>query len=322
MLMPGPFILIGIFFSTVFERLQLRLAWKVVMRCMIVGIALILVIAQGVAALGYVVDASTGRYNDQAWSGQYYSDLASYQNAMAQADKLAQQHHLNHIYISTDLGTQSSFLYLAGLDKTPTTVVVDTCLVTPGGQYGSAILLTAPRSNHFDLITNIDHATPVGTMIHPGSNEPFRYFILNPLPVVPIQSDNYTQDLKFVAAIPFKSGSVEQLATRWTLEGSGQSSYHTSYNYNFTRSVAGSNISRECTLDSIRAGDQLVATLGNTSPTKSTLKAKTFTTLPLILSYNLISVFHMQFDTFQLYDTPEKLLKTKAGAAIITIAGT
>jgi hypothetical protein len=323
--MPGPFILIGILFASAFKWLQLRPAWHISMRYILIGVSILLIFAQGVASLGYVVDASTGRFTDTAWAGQYYNDLASLQNAMSKADQLAQQRHLNHIYISSDLATQSAFLYLAGLNKTPTTVVSDSCLVIPGMQYGSAVLLTAPRSTRLDLVTSIDHATPVGTMPHPGYGPPFQYYILKPLANTSASTGNYTQGLKFADATPFQDGSSEQLATRWTLEDAAQSSYRTSYNYDFTRTTSGTDAStaqRQCTVDSIRPGDQLIATLGDAASTNSTLQASTFTTLPTILSYNLMGVFHMQFVTFQLYDTPTKSLKTKAGAATITIAGT
>ena len=325
MLMPGPFILIGILFSSAFTWLQFHPARKVILRSVLIGVALVLIAAQGIASLGYVIDASTGRFNDTTWAGQYYNDLSSLQNAMAQADTLAQQRHLNHIYVSSDLATQSAFLYLAGLTKTPTTVVSDSCLVIPGQQYGSAVLLTAPRSTRLDLVNGVDHATPVGTMPHPGYGPSFEYYILKPLAARATITDNYTQDLKFVSATPFQSGSAEQLATRWTLEDAAQSGYRTSYNYTFTRTGSGAattTTKRQCSVDSMRAGDQLIATLGATTTTKSTLAASTFTTLPTTLSYNLMGVFHLQFDTFQLYDTPTKALKTKAGAATISIAGT
>ena len=322
--MPGPFILIGIFLSKLFEWIPWRTVWQSICRWGLVGICILLITTEGIASLGYVIDASTGHYVDQTWSGNYYSSLNSLQHAMEQAEQLAQKHHLNHIYISSDPATRSSLRYLAGGAQTPTTVIDNGCLIVPGVDYGSAVLLLAPRSNQLAVAMNVDHATLIGTIPHPGG-PPFTLLILHPLPTAKFGGDNYAQSLQFVAANAFDNDHKEQIATRWTLEDSAQASYLTSYNYMFTRRPSGISTSLSqyrCSSDSIRAGDQLIANLGVASQEKSKLQASMSTTLATTLSYNLMGVFHIQFDTFQLYDTPTKLLKTKAGAVAITITGT
>ncbi|GCE27969.1 hypothetical protein KDA_34530 [Dictyobacter alpinus] len=323
MFMPGPFILIGVFLATLLNWLRIRvLAWLQGLRMMLILLCAVLIGSLGLTSLGYVYDASHGRYVDTTWAGQYYNDLASLQKALHTADLMAQQRHLNHIYVSADLATQSAFAYLAGQTNTPTTVVDDTCLVLPGSQYGAAMLLTAPHSHRLDLVVNYAHAPQVGTSPHPGGPA-FNLYVLQPGKVVTPLQDDFTQGLSFVDAHSFNNGKQGVLATRWKLPQSESAGQRISYNYSFAAYKQDTNSApmqqRTCSFSALRAGDEIVVPLGDPAQAKTSMQVKTFTTLPTTLSYNVMGAFPLQFDTFQQYDAPGQQLRTKSGRAYIPI---
>ncbi|GCE06429.1 ArnT family glycosyltransferase [Dictyobacter aurantiacus] len=322
MFMPGPFMLAGFFLARTFDWLHARLTGVQAARIAFLTISSLLVIAQFLIASGYVYDASHGRYIDTAWAGQYYNDLASLQNAMRQADQLAQQRHLNHVYVSADLGTQVSFLYLAGQMKTPTTVVDDSCLVLPGTQSGAAVLLTAPHSRRLDLVTAYAHAARVATAPHPGGPS-FNLYVLQPGPLAAQSHDNFMQELKFMDLKSFNNGQRNVLASRWQMLRSAPAGYHTSYNYTFHNGVAGTGVtpaSHSCSVSALRAGDQLIVPMGDPAQPPTKMQVTAYATLPTILSYNFLGAIPLQLDTFQRYDTPKQMLRSQSGLDYIPVS--
>ena len=322
MFMPGPFILIGFFLATLWHWLRTRaISRQQGLRIALGLVCALLVGASGLSALGYVYDASHGRYNDVTWAGQYYNDLSSLQKALQAADQMAQQRHLNHIYVSADPATQVAFTYLAGQTRTPTTVVNDSCLVLPGSQSGAAMLLTAPRSHRLDLVNDYAHATPAGTLPHPGGPA-FNLYVLQPGKTVAAGRDNFTHGLSFVDARAFNNGQHDVLATRWRVPQSMQAGYRTSYNYSFTADAQGGQgtpAMRTCSFDSLRAGDEVVVPLGDPAQTQTAMQVSTFTTLPTTLSYTFMGIFPLQFDTFKQYDTVRVKLQAKSGKDYLPI---
>ncbi|GLV59594.1 hypothetical protein KDH_64200 [Dictyobacter sp. S3.2.2.5] len=321
MFMPGPFMLVGFFLARAFDWLHARLNSVQVARIVFLTICGLLVCAQFLLSAGYVYDASHGRYVDTTWAGQYYNDLTSLQNVMRQADQLAQQRHLNHVYVSVDQGTRAAFLYLAGQMKTPTTVVDDSCLVLPGIQSGAAILLTAPHSHRLDLVTAYAHASRIATAAHPGG-PPFNLYVLRPGSSAGQGQNNSTEELKFMDLKPFNNGQRNVLASRWQMLRSAPAGYRTSYNYTFTNGVAGTGVapaSHACSVSALRSGDQLIVPMGDPAQPPTKMQVTAYTTLPTILSYNFLGAIPLQLDTFRLYDTPKKVLRSQSGLDYIPV---
>ena len=112
-LMPGPFILIGLFFASVVAYLrQYRPQWSFV-RFGLYGLLGIVVLAQLAGSIASVIDITSGNFDDRTFYVHYRNDLNSLQHALSEADQLAQRRHLSTVYITTDASTSLALDYLS-----------------------------------------------------------------------------------------------------------------------------------------------------------------------------------------------------------------
>ena len=112
-----------------------------------------------------VLDMVRGNFNDMVLSHPYYSDLHSLQNALQEADQVAQEHHFKHVYISSDASTQAALRYLSQQMQTPTTVFdSNRCAVLPSIANGPAVMLIGPYSPFTEaLVQHFASATLIAT---------------------------------------------------------------------------------------------------------------------------------------------------------------
>jgi len=342
MLMPGPFILIGLFLSKLVEwfrglaqgipvRINRRehspAPLQIIASIMRLGayiLITLLIIVQLVGSMAALIDDVDGNLGH----GSTYNDLHSLQHALSEADQLAQQRHLNRVYIATDLYTQASLDYLAEQMRTPTTLFDSThCLVLPNPADGPAVLLTGPADGLTNaLLGRFANATLVDQPPRLGST-PFRLYIVSPLAGVAqtAASSAFVQNLQQLdmQVQPFRFDHLSWLVTRWRLLRNAQPSFRTSYNYVLKASpnggVQGPRRVSLCTFTSMRAGDRLLvvfdpSSAGTSLPTSLTISAQSFTQVPHNLVYG---PFH--FETIRNDQTPLLTLQTPQAKTSITL---
>ncbi|HVB76108.1 MAG TPA: glycosyltransferase family 39 protein [Ktedonobacteraceae bacterium] len=262
LLMPAPFILIGLFI----ERLSLWMRqygrrWNIPRYALYVFICLVL-LAQTVGTTAGLIDEAV--QNNRHGLG--YNSLGFMQNALTEADHLAQRRHLNHVYISSNTYTQEALRYLAEQMSTPTTVFdASSSLVLPNPADGPAVYLVGPDDtlalsllNQFASVTLVDRPPRLGS-------DPYNLMIVQPAAPVSASASNqkFANNLQLLDTQPrfINIGSTTLLATRWTFLRAIPLFYRTTYTYSITAALqTGSSWSRysDCIFTSIRAGDQLI----------------------------------------------------------------
>jgi hypothetical protein len=326
MLMPGPFILIGLFLSWIVDWLrQVGRQWSV-LQYGVYAIACFVIIAQSVGTTASLLDQVSGNN----LHGYTYNTLNSLQDALAEADHVARQRHLNRVYITTNQFTQVALRYLAEQVQTPTTLFdASHCLVLPNPADGPAVLLVGP----YDKLTGVllgQFAT--STLIdRPGrlGGAPFQLFIVKPITIAlsrPTSSQAvFLNNLQLLdkRVRHFSYDNSLWLITHWGLLRSASPGYRTTYTYTMRALLNGSQgpgISSQCISTSMRAGDQLIgafqAPRATVLPASVTISATSYTTIP----YNLpLGPFHLE--TIRDQSMPQTTLTTLDGRDTIALSG-
>ncbi|HYX49688.1 MAG TPA: glycosyltransferase family 39 protein, partial [Ktedonobacteraceae bacterium] len=137
MVLPGPFIIIGMLLSTLVDWFQQQRGMWVFAYYGVIVTAGLVIVAQLLGSTAGLIDEASGN-NVHGYS---YNSLASLEEALNDADRLAMLHNLNHVYIATDQYTQIPLDYLAEQMSTPTTLFnASRCLVLPNATAGPAVL--------------------------------------------------------------------------------------------------------------------------------------------------------------------------------------
>ncbi|GAC1398237.1 MAG: hypothetical protein NVS4B12_00430 [Ktedonobacteraceae bacterium] len=323
-LMPGPFILIGLFLATVSKWTRRQPLWTTIIRYTLYILTGMLIIAQCVGSTAGMLDTVRGNFNDTVLSHPYYSDLHSLQAALQQADQVAQQHHFKRVYVSSDEATQAALRYLSQQMHTPTTVFdSSSCAVLPSIANGPAVMLIGPYSTFIDAL--IQHFTQTTLVATPRrlSGAPFKLYIVQPMKERTASEARFGSDLQLLntAARPFNFNGGSWLVTQWRLLRSAQPSYQKVYWYNvaqFENTTATKAETRSlCGFTAMQAGDQLLVPLRSGSGKNSqplSVKVQSFTINPYTLTYGPIS-----FETYRDISSPWQLLKTSAGKDTLTV---
>ncbi len=324
MFLPGPFVLIGLLLSKVVEWLRGWQRWNF-LRFAVYVIAGVVIFAQLVGSTAAVIDTSSGNFDDRGFQPYpYHNDLQSLQHALGEADQLAQERHINRVYITTDFATQTALRYLAEQMKTPTTLFDATnCLVLPNPADGPAVMLVGP----YDTLTNallsqFASATLIDQPIRPAG-APFRLYIVSSTTAQSSAQNTFVGNLQLLGrqAQRMSVDKSSWLVTRWNLMHAEQPSFRTTYSYALTMSLnsGGTQSSHsKCTFTAMRAGDQVLVAFGlpkgNAASGQVTIKAQSFTTIP----YNpFYGPFHLETDSDQtVAKTP---LQTMDGGDSITV---
>ncbi|SRR6266446_2527468 len=329
-LMPGPFVLMGFFVSKLTAWLHLvsdwhGQKWHVVRYGIYVLIGLVIV-AQAVNCTAAIIDTGSGNFSDRDFPPYpYHNDLRSLQHAVSEADQLAQQRHLNKVYITTDAATQTALRYLAEQMHAPTTLFdASHCLVLPNPAAGPAVLLVGPYDDltntllsQFARATLIDQPTRLG-------GPPFRLYVVTPAMEPPLSHTGFVQNLQLLAgqAQNLRVNDSSLLVTRWSLLRSEQPRFRTTYSYAMTALLDGnSGQSRQnlCTFTSLQEGDELLAAfdlpIGASVPASITIKAQFFMTIPNNPIYGPLHT-----ETNDSLSIQEMTLRTADGRDGVTVA--
>ncbi len=249
-----------------------------------------------------VIDTSSGYFDDRSFQPYpYHNDLRSMQNALNEADQLAQQRHLSRVYITTDYATQTALRYLAEQMRTPTTLFdAASCLVLPNPADGPAVLLVGPYDGLTNALLNqFASAMLVDSPARLGG-APYRLYVVTPAAVQTPSSMAFTGDLQLLDTQGLNYNGSSWLVTRWSLLRSEQPRYRTTYSYAMAAIPAGAGQQSSgsgCTFTAIRAGDELLVAFslsrGGSAPASVAIKAQSFMTTPDNPYYG---PFHLETD--------------------------
>jgi len=322
-LMPGPFIFIGLFVAKSGQWLPGKQAWTTGIRSALYVLTGLLIVAQCVGSTASVLDTVRGNFNDKVLSHPYYSDLHSLQNALQEADQVAQQHHFKHVYISSDVSTRASLRYLSQQMYTPTTVFdSSSCAVLPGVANGPAVMLIGPYSPFTEaLVQHFTSATLVATPKRLGGS-PFKLYIVQPM-VEQAGGASLGNDLQLLDAHarPFTFNGSSWLVTQWRFLHSAPPSYQRVYWYKIAQfsnpSAAKPVTSSLCGFTAMQAGDALLAPLHQAGKQSQPLSIKVQSSIvnPYTLTYGPIA-----FETYRDIPSPWQPLMTSSGGDTLTVS--
>jgi hypothetical protein len=308
-LMPGPFILIGIFLSKVVLWLQRRGRHWNIPRYGVYTFACLIIIAQLVSSTADLTDQASGNIPHS----YAYNTLNSLQDALAEADQLALLRHLNHVYIATDQFTGVTLRYLAEQMQTPTTPFnASRCLVLPDPADGPAVLLVGPYDkltgvllSQFAITTLVDQPKRLGSV-------PFQLYIVQPIagPKPTPSNEAFVNNLQLLdnRAQQLSYNNSTWLTMRWRFIRSASPNYRTSYTYAMRALLNGNgngrlSISSQCVSTSMRTGDQLVVAFqlpeGVSVPASLNISATYYVTMPFDLSYGPIHLENIRDQSTQ-----------------------
>ena len=302
MLLPGSFILIGIFFAHVLNWLQRRQGWPRQIRFAFYAFVFLLVAAQTIGSTVWLLDTTHTNTSDDKFT-PYHNDLRSLKGALNDADTLAQTHHLNHVYVATDVANQDALGYLNEQMPihTPTTLFDATrCLVLPNTANGPAVLLVGPHNELADaLVTHFAQATLVSTPARLGG-APFHLYLVSSLSEGTAPKNALLgNDLQLLdpsthtLSITQKSWQV----TRWSLLRPQAPRSRTTYNYALTATDSNNPTHHMTnTFNTISAGDQLLVAFPQPKAASMNIGAKFFMGVPFNPTYGL---FRLETDTSQ-----------------------
>jgi len=355
-LMPGPFILAGFFIAQLLKWIQqigrgivsaqadpshkkngssspivgatrshpfeARRFLRTVLRYAVYFIVAFAVIAQFMTATATLIDAAQGNNGH----GKAFNDLRSLQQALAEADHLAQQRYLSRVYITTDTNSETAIRYLAQQMQTPATLFDDSrCFVLPNPAEGPAVLLVSPYAEvtkallgQFAATTLIDQPARLGA-------QPFKLYIVSPKPVLEKTSlhPSFVDNLQLVNLQRQQLNITNRswLVSRWNLLRSAQPGPRTTYTYAMAALPNSGNkpVESHCTFNAMRSGDQLFVAFalpGNAiSAASVTIKGLSYTTTPYNPAFGPLLL-----ETDKTQDSPVKILRTAESKESITIS--
>lgn len=316
MIVPGPFIFIGIVISRAISwlRRQKPAIWHRVNYAIYILVVCVLLI-QLLGSSASLIDMANG-INNHIFG---YNDIGSLERAFQEADRVAQQHHLSRVYITLSIKEDFDslllgFPYLASQMHTPATLFESTsCMVLPSPAEGSAVLLMRSTDTlTLALLNRFATATLVAESPVLGST-PFKLYILTPRPFARLASASagFAGQLQLIDSQVQQPGAAfpTMLISRWTLLQNAQPASRTTYNYmmgEIPRLTGAGSARSTCLLTSIRAGDQLVVTF---PLSQNDLEAHLFsvTSQFLVQSPYTITLSALHFETFKLKGEPVQL---------------
>jgi 4-amino-4-deoxy-L-arabinose transferase-like glycosyltransferase len=257
LLMPGPFILAGLCASRLIAWLrQAKQPWNL-FRYAIYIIAVFIIAGQFTGTTASLIDEASGN-NTHAYG---YNDLTSLQHAVNEADQLAQQRHLSHVYIASGVYTRVALRYLAEQDSTPTTVFdASSCLILPAVSSAPTVFLVGPDVslaqtllNRFASIKLVDRPPRTGSA-------PFQLYIVQPLPTQPASALGFDGNLQLLDSHlqQIQDQGITQLVARWNLLRNEQPIYRTTYTYTLSAQIPGNTLNSQCTSTDLQAGEQVI----------------------------------------------------------------
>ncbi len=269
MLMPGPFILIGLLVSQATAWGSLLPDLGKMVRVLIPVLAVGLILTQTLGSLAWVLDLTGGNQ----LTGTNYNTLQDLQLAMQAADQLARKHHFRHIYIDTDARTVDALNYLAGQTQIANTLLNKNnshCLLLPTVSQGPAVMLFGPTETLDEaLLKQYTSATLVSEPSRLGG-APFHLYIVQPVPAAPTTNPaQITRHQKRPFVLVVRNTGVPShplarlLATFWHSHTQRLAHVGSWYTYHFAATYSGNGTNGEsgtadCLLTSLMPGEQLL----------------------------------------------------------------
>lgn len=321
-LMPGPFILLGIFAAQLKTWLRsLKSPWPLTR----VALSLLMICLALALSFGSFLP-NYGRSGGESNVGYTYYTLSDMQNALQESDQLAQTYHATRVYIALDFYTSDALTYLAKqMNTVHTTYGSSNCLPLPGIGQGPALMLFGPADSATEAL--LKQTTNARLVSEPerADGPPFHLYLVQPIAST-AGPTSFHNDLAPVAdPVQFESASA-QIVTRWTVLRSATPADGTTYTYQLDARFHGqqnenTTAKASCSLSSLQPGEQLLTAFSlptgtTTAPAQISLTGSTWTTTPYNPAYGPVHL-----ETFLSQSTTEAPLQTSDGTQAITLQG-
>jgi hypothetical protein len=300
---PGQFIVIGLLVAFIVNWSKLHVTlWSPWLLRTTIAMTTCIVVVQLVAGAFLVWDNTHGTF-EVNYSINY--DLASLQHAVAQTEELAQAHDAQGVYISVDRFDYSAMSYLAQQQQQsrPMAVFNAECVVLPAGQSRPSVYLLNPTDTTTEpILARFTHIVSI-TQIQRLAGLPFRLLLVQPF----VQTSAPAIQGQNVALLSSQSLPAS-LLTRWRVNTSAPPVAQVAYTYQF--GLIGSITQQSCRFESLRVGDQIVASLP--SAAHAPLQVTYQVTRPYTIMTSILGL-HLSFDTSDT-TTSSTVLHTSAGS--------
>lgn len=320
--MPGQYILIALLLTNVARWLRQFNRWRQVGYYALFLFALLIIAVQAISSLGYIVDGARGNLDDAHFGRDYHYKLNALQNALNEADQLAQQRGLHHVYISiyADYYHMSNVSYLAEHMHTPTSVFSDNCLMLPASTTGPAVLLEGPYNTLTDtLLSHFASATLIDKPRDIGSSDSFKLFIVEAYAVKATVQATFPREIQPLDSQLFNFQHAAWVVTRWSVLHSAPTSYRTAYAYNIMGNdlQASDPQSPACLSTSMQQGDQLLRAFplprDHPNLTSLDMRVESYTIRPLTWEPQALKSPGISFETGAFDTSPGTILHTSDG---------
>ena len=324
-LLPGAFILIAIAVaqSSAFLQKQ-RPAWQRWIRSGMSGLAALIILAQLLGCGSTLIDLTTGNFDDLSVHANFV-DLHSQQNALQEADRLAQRRGIRRIYATLSYDTARTMQYLSEQVQTPIEFNevsdlqhVENCFMLPNPSAGPVVFLAEPDNPITTvMLSQYTNATLIEEPPHLGGT-PYKLYILTaksaPAPV----PQAFNRELQLLSPAAYVIPGTRLLTTRWQILNTRQPALRTTYNFRFQVQSAHASTTIACQPTATWAGDQLftfqdMGTQGK-APPQITVQIATITSQPTLIRAGPLTAT-IFYDT----DTPAQPLLTVDQKRSITL---
>ncbi|HTI15829.1 MAG TPA: glycosyltransferase family 39 protein [Dictyobacter sp.] len=333
-LIPGPYILIALFVGKLLPAIPRYFPrWSFQLRTALYAVTVLTILAELIGVTAAISDITHGVYSNGGPG--YPNDAPSTRNAIIAADTLAQQNHINHVYIAANQSVLQALEYYANMSSVPTSIYNDVgCVFLPGPQAGPAVVLVAPQSALATaMIKQYTNATLVSQPPRAAAG-PYQLYLVNSKPSeVAHPTTNLTyknsisMDLLDNQTQRLTVGGDAFMITRWQLELSSPSAWRTTYDYSLRADYAGQPPAAvhyhqpDCTTTSIQSGDQLLAAFQMYSAKDPSPPALTVHTIYGVSKPVLFKEGPFTFLTYKIYTAESKALHNPdTGHSTVTLA--
>lgn len=293
--LPGPFILIALCVTRVVSLVShLRPTWERLTRFAMLAMAALVILGQLIGMGSTIIDLSEGHFKNAV-----FSDLHDQQQALRLADQLAQQRHIQRLYITffPAYVSTNSMDYLTGQTKTPAEVFspAQDCFILPSLAAGPVLFLTTSDNILAEtLFRQYADVTLVATSPH-LSMSPYQIYQVTAKAEPATTQSAYQQDLHLlsptVQVLENVRANSRWLVSRWSVVNTSTPELHTAYDFQFQMgATTGSPFqdTLDCAPERLWAGDQLFilhhVEKGTALPTRLTVQASMAILRPQTLS--------------------------------------
>lgn len=309
--LPGPFILIALFLTWLADRAH----WPG-HKILAIGTSIftvLLILVQMVGGTALMLDVSYGHYDDAAFH-PYHNSLSFMQQALAETERVANEQHIQRIFIASDEATTEALHFLVPQMKHPVTLFqTPECFVLPSASTGPVVLLTNPYNPLADrLLQRFANAKLIATLPR-QTGQPYKLYIVSTQTPSTPEQEAFQQQLALASpqGETIQSGQETWLVSRWQMQHTEQPAFRTDYSYALTVPGGGKST---CHMNTMQAGDQLLMGWRVTSSSPPTgplaIQGDYKVTTPMFPTYG-----PLRFDQYQ-YQTQTKQLEPGAASGV------